>query len=90
MEQEDKVIVSHQEETEIINLGTKENKKEIKIGALMPKVEKKELSTPPSTNTLVAKKFEEILFCEKRTIQHLSLKVLNGSKLRFLFSHVSY
>jgi len=35
LEQERKAIQTHQEEIEIINLGTEEDKKEIKIGALL-------------------------------------------------------
>ena len=35
LEQEKRVIQPHQEEIEIINLGTEEDKKEIKIGALL-------------------------------------------------------
>jgi len=35
LEQERKAIQPHQEEIEVINLGTEEDKKEIKIGALL-------------------------------------------------------
>jgi len=35
LEQERKFIQPHEEEIEIINLGTEEDKKEIKIGALL-------------------------------------------------------
>jgi len=41
LEQERKVIQPHQEEIEIINLGTNEDKKEIKIKALLDATVKK-------------------------------------------------
>jgi hypothetical protein len=41
LEQERKVIQPHQEEIEIINLGTEEDKKEVKIGALLDATVKK-------------------------------------------------
>ena len=45
LEQERRAIQPHQEEIELINLGTEENKREIKIGAaLEPEVKKRLLS----------------------------------------------
>jgi hypothetical protein len=42
LEQERRTIRPHQEEIELVNLGTEENKREIKIGvALEPEVKKK-------------------------------------------------
>ena len=41
LRQEEKVIHSHQEETEVVNLGTEEVKREVKIGAACQSEEKK-------------------------------------------------
>ena len=41
LKQEDKVIQSHQELVEVINLGTEEEKKEVKVGASVNKNIKK-------------------------------------------------
>ena len=37
LEQEEKAIQPHQEEIELINLGTEDNKREIKVGAALEK-----------------------------------------------------
>ena len=43
VEQEEKVIEPHEESTEMVNLGTKENRKEIKVGTAMEDKERKKL-----------------------------------------------
>lgn len=48
LEQEEKAIQPHQEEIELINLGTEDNKREIKVGAALEEGFKKEdLPTSP-------------------------------------------
>jgi len=43
LEQEEKTIQPHQEEIELINLGTKDNKREIKVGAALEEGVKKRI-----------------------------------------------
>ena len=43
LRQEEKVIQPYQEETEVVNLGTEEVKREVKIGAALQSEEKKGL-----------------------------------------------
>ena len=43
LEQEEKTIQPHQEEIELVNLGTKDNKREIKVGAALEKGVKKRI-----------------------------------------------
>ena len=43
LEQEEKTIQPHQEEIELINLGTEDNKREIKVGAALEEGAKKKI-----------------------------------------------
>ena len=43
LEQEEKTIQPHQEEIELINLGTEDNKREIKVGATLEEGVKKKI-----------------------------------------------
>ena len=43
VEQEERQILPHQEITEVVNLGTEEEKKEVKIGTILSSATKKEL-----------------------------------------------
>ena len=43
LEQEEKTIQPHQEEIELVNLGTEDNKREIKVGAALEKGVKKRI-----------------------------------------------
>ena len=52
LEQEEKAIQPHQEEIELVNLGTDDNKREIKVGAELEEGVKK-IVTPRSRNNVI-------------------------------------
>ncbi|XP_039682906.1 uncharacterized protein [Medicago truncatula] len=71
LEQERKTIQPHQEEVEIINLGTEEDKKEIKIGALLEvSVKKRIIELLREYNEIFAWSYKDMPGLDPDVVEH--------------------